>query len=290
MRKAVWSTADPDACGPEKYAEQLLGDRDGRGLVGQHDVDHAVGRLHPRSGRRRRGATSPRPPPAIIAGPPIPMEVSSVATIRSEQPAMTALPAKHRPLTTAIRGTSPGQRRPQREGAHVERRDHRVVGVAGPAATALGEEHRREPHPLDELEQPVLLAVAERALRARQDRVVVGQHRAGASPSTRRRRRPPVHRRGCARSGRRRRVAGVARRSRTCRTRRRIRRRRGRRRSPGRSARHRRACARRRRAGPRPRSGPVGAAARRGLPAAVRQSASRPFWNSVSAVTCCHEA
>ena len=53
------------------------------------------------------GSTSPSPPPAIIAGPPMPIEASSVATMRSEQPAMTALPAKQRPLTIAIRGTSP---------------------------------------------------------------------------------------------------------------------------------------------------------------------------------------
>ena len=53
------------------------------------------------------GSTSPRPPPSIIAGPPIPSETFSVATIRSEQPAITALPAKQRPATTAIRGTSP---------------------------------------------------------------------------------------------------------------------------------------------------------------------------------------
>ena len=37
----------------------------------------------------------------------MPIEASSVAMIRSEQPAMTALPAKQRPLTIAIRGTSP---------------------------------------------------------------------------------------------------------------------------------------------------------------------------------------
>jgi hypothetical protein len=53
------------------------------------------------------GSTSPRPPPAIIAGPPIPSELSCVATIRSEHPAITALPAKQRPLTIAIRGTRP---------------------------------------------------------------------------------------------------------------------------------------------------------------------------------------
>jgi hypothetical protein len=40
----------------------------------------------------------------------MPIETFSVATIRSEQPAITALPAKHRPATTAIRGTSPESR------------------------------------------------------------------------------------------------------------------------------------------------------------------------------------
>ena len=52
-------------------------------------------------------STTPSPPPSIIAGPPIPSEMFSVATIRSAQPAITALPAKQRPATTAIRGTSP---------------------------------------------------------------------------------------------------------------------------------------------------------------------------------------
>ena len=74
------------------------------------DVDDAVARLHRRSGRPRRGRRRPRPPPSIIAGPPMPSEVFSVATIRSEQPAITALPAKQRPATTAIRGTTPESR------------------------------------------------------------------------------------------------------------------------------------------------------------------------------------
>jgi len=42
-----------------------------------------------------------------MAGPPMPIDTSSVATIRSEHPAITALPAKQRPFTTAIRGASP---------------------------------------------------------------------------------------------------------------------------------------------------------------------------------------
>ena len=37
----------------------------------------------------------------------MPSETFAVATIRSEQPARTALPAKQRPATTAIRGTTP---------------------------------------------------------------------------------------------------------------------------------------------------------------------------------------
>ncbi len=53
------------------------------------------------------GANSPSPPPAIMAGPPMPSDASCVATIRSAQPAITALPAKQLPLTTAMRGTRP---------------------------------------------------------------------------------------------------------------------------------------------------------------------------------------
>ena len=133
------------------------------------------------AGPTSSGWTSPRPPPAIIAGPPMPSETFCVATIRSAQPAMTALPAKQRPATTAMRGHEPGQPRPQREGARVERRDDGVVRVARAPAAALGEEDGGQAHALDQLEQAVLLAVPEDALRAGQHRVVVGQHRAGAA-------------------------------------------------------------------------------------------------------------
>ena len=68
--------------------------------------------------------------------------MSSVATIRSELPARTALPAKQRPATT--RSAAPAREpRPEREGAAVEAGDDGVVGVAGPPAAALGEEDRR---------------------------------------------------------------------------------------------------------------------------------------------------
>ena len=56
-----------------------------------------------------------------------------------------------------------------------------MVGVPRPPSPALGEEHGRQPHPLDQLEQTVLLAVPDRPLGAGEDRVVVGEHGAGAS-------------------------------------------------------------------------------------------------------------
>ena len=89
-----------------KVAEQLFGHRDGGGLVGDDDIDDTVGRLL-EIGPTSSGATS-RGSPAIIAGPPMPSEVSSVATIRSEQPAITGSYRRNTgPFTTAIRGTTP---------------------------------------------------------------------------------------------------------------------------------------------------------------------------------------
>ena len=67
------------------------------GLVGHPQVDHAVRRPARRPGRPRRHRTRPRPPPSIIAGPPMPMLALSVAMITSQQPSSAALPAKQRP-------------------------------------------------------------------------------------------------------------------------------------------------------------------------------------------------
>ena len=111
----------------------------------------------------------------------MPSAVLSVATIRSEQPASTALPAKQRPGDDRDPRHQPGEPGPEREGARVERRDDRVVGVARAPAAALGEQHRGQAQALDQLEQAVLLAVADRALGAGQHRVVVGEHRAGGA-------------------------------------------------------------------------------------------------------------
>ena len=70
------------------------------------------------SGPIASGSNVPSPPPSIIAGPPMPRAMFSVATIRSEDPASTALPAKQRPATIAIRGTTP-ESRPQSAKARV---------------------------------------------------------------------------------------------------------------------------------------------------------------------------
>ncbi len=104
-----------------------------------------------------------------------------MATIRSEQPAMTALPAKQRPLTIAMRGTRPDSCAHSLNARASSAETDGIVGVARPSAAAFGEEHGRQPHPLDQFEEAVLLAVAEGALGAGEHRVVVGQHGAGAA-------------------------------------------------------------------------------------------------------------
>ena len=57
------------------------------------------------------GRNTPRPPPSIIAGPPMPMFESSVAMITSQQPSSAALPAKQRPEVMPTSGTRPLQPR-----------------------------------------------------------------------------------------------------------------------------------------------------------------------------------
>ena len=63
-----------------------------------------------RAGPTSSGAQLPRPPPSIIAGPPMPIEESAVAMMTSQQPSSAALPAKQRPATTPITGTRPDSR------------------------------------------------------------------------------------------------------------------------------------------------------------------------------------
>ena len=62
------------------------------------------------SGPTASASTRPRPPPSIIAGPPMPRLAPSTATMRSQQPSNAALPAKQRPATMPMRGTCPDSR------------------------------------------------------------------------------------------------------------------------------------------------------------------------------------
>jgi hypothetical protein len=53
------------------------------------------------------GVKVPSPPPSIITGPAMPMVASAVAMMTSHVPSSAALPAKQRPATTPILGTTP---------------------------------------------------------------------------------------------------------------------------------------------------------------------------------------
>ena len=75
------------------------------------------------------GAKTPRPPPSIIAGPPMPMFASAVAMITSQQPRMAALPAKQRPDVMPTSGTRP-LRAPNRAKAMQSRPDTPLPSVS----------------------------------------------------------------------------------------------------------------------------------------------------------------
>ena len=73
--------------------------------------------------------------------------------------------AGHQRPISGPRGRRRGSRAPRRPRSRCRRA----------ALPALGEEDGRQAHPLDQLEQPVLLLVPEGALRAREHRVVIGE-------------------------------------------------------------------------------------------------------------------
>jgi hypothetical protein len=76
----------------------------GLGLVVDQDVDHAIRMLHA-GGADFPGMKTPRPPPSIMAGPPMPILLLRVAMITSLQPNNAALPAKQRPWVMPTTGT-----------------------------------------------------------------------------------------------------------------------------------------------------------------------------------------
>ena len=123
------------------------------------------------------GLNRPRPPPSIIAGPPMPILEPRVAMITSQQPSRAALPAKQRPATMPITGAGPLN--PAKRAKVVICRPATIasVGVARPPAAAFGEQHQRQPVALGDLEHAVRLLMAAQALRARQHRRVIGEHR-----------------------------------------------------------------------------------------------------------------
>ena len=92
-----------------EVGDQPLGGGDGLGLVGDLDVDDAVRALD-RERPDRVGLEAAEPAALDHRRAAHPERDVSVATIRSEAPASTALPAKQRPATTAIRGTTPESR------------------------------------------------------------------------------------------------------------------------------------------------------------------------------------
>ena len=162
---------------PLKERQCVLCEADGVGFVGGGDVDHAIAHLDLKR-PHLVGFHNPSSPPSIIAGPPMPMLASGVAMIE-----IRAAEQRRVARETATRGDTDarddaGEPGPERERHHVEPGDHRVIGIARPSAAALGEEHDGQAPSLDDLEETVLLAMAHHALRAREDRVVVREHRA----------------------------------------------------------------------------------------------------------------
>ncbi len=131
------------------------------------------------------GRNAPRPPPSIIAGPPMPIELSRVAMMTSQQPSSAALPAKQRPATMPTSGTRPLRRAKLAKVVHVQAGDDRHVDVARPAAAALGEQHHRQPLARRDGEQAIGLLVVAHALRAGEHGRVVG-HDDGARARRRR--------------------------------------------------------------------------------------------------------
>ena len=180
MRKRVWSPVSPGVVATLEVSQQPLRHRDGLGLVGDDDVDHAVGRLH-RDRSDVVGLDLAEPAAGDHRGPAHADRRVLGGDDQIGAPGDDRVAGKAAALDDRDPWHHPRQCRPQLERARVERRDDGVVRVAGTSAAALGEEHGGQPHPLDEFEEPVLLSMAERALCTGKHGVVVGQHRARAA-------------------------------------------------------------------------------------------------------------
>ena len=96
----------------------------------------------------------------------------------SQHPRSAAFPAKQNPDAIPIEGTSP-LRRAKRANAIVSRPETVITSVSpGRPPPPSANRTTGQSEPFDDVEQPVLLAVVDRTLRAGQHHVVVGEDRA----------------------------------------------------------------------------------------------------------------
>ena len=178
MRSRVWSPTVAGRGRALEVCEQAFRHRHRFCLVGDDDVDHAVGLLHAdradlvgvdvaesAAGDHRRPTHAYR---GVLGGD------DQIRRTRDHSVACEAAALDDRDARHETR-----QHGPELERASVQCGDDGVVGVARSSPAALGEEHGRQPHALDQFEEAVLLAVTQRALGACEHRVVVGQHGTG---------------------------------------------------------------------------------------------------------------
>ena len=130
-----------------------------------------------RGARCPRGAYWPRPPPSIMAGPPMPMLAPSVAMTTSQQPSRAALPAKNTGPRDADQGDGAAEGGRNRWKARASKPDTPGASVSpGRPPPPSAKSTTGSGPTLGELEEPVFLAVVLEALGPGQDGVVVGGH------------------------------------------------------------------------------------------------------------------
>ena len=158
-----------------EVAQIAAGRLDGFLLIGAEDIDDPVRHLHRHRPDVFRGE-DPQAAPldhggATHADVGVGSGDDDVAASQQRRVAGEAASRHH-----ADQRHLPAQRAEAREGLGVEAGHDGHVGVARAPPATFGEEHHRKPEPLDQFEEPVLLAVVHLALGAGQDGVVVRQH------------------------------------------------------------------------------------------------------------------
>ena len=162
----------PFVDGALEVRQVLLGGHDRLGFVGHQHIDHAVGPLH--VDRADFFGTEHAQAAAFDHGGAADADVRALG--RDDH---IAAAQQHRIARKAAAVGDAHQRhqaaelREEREGPAVEARASDAIGIARPAAAALGQQHHRQAVVLGDLEHAVLLAVVVAALGARQHHVVV---------------------------------------------------------------------------------------------------------------------